>query len=109
MHSRYCAATLIFLLLVPAFAKDEKFSKGGPVQLTPDGNKWAEKTLKKMSLEEKIGQMIQVRTFADFMNVESDQYKQIRDQIGKYHLGSVLLTVRIVDGGLVKDLPYEAA
>src|SRR5579859_978270 len=52
---------------------------------------------------------IGVRTFADFMNVDSDAYKQIRDQIHKYHLGSVLLTVRIVDGGLAKDLPYEAA
>src|SRR5579859_5260645 len=107
--SRFRTTLLVLLLAIPAFAKDEKFSKAGPVQLTPDGNKWAEKTLKKMPLEEKIGQMIQVRTFADFMNVDSDAYRAIRDQITKYHLGSILLTVRIVDGGLVKDLPYEAA
>ena len=107
--SRFRTTLLVLLLVIPVFAKEEKFSKAGPVQLTLDGNKWAEKTLKKMSLEEKIGQMIQVRTFADFLNVDSDAYKLIRDQITKYHLGSILLTVRIVDGGLVKDLPYEAA
>src|SRR3954462_1431923 len=109
------AIILVFALLVallvalPLMAKEEKFSKAGPVQLTSDGNKWVEKTLKKMSLEEKIGQLIQIRAYADFLNVESNEYKQVSDSIKKYHLGSVLLTVRIADGFLVKDLPYEAA
>lgn len=110
LNPRIRTVAFIFLLLATAgFAKEEKFSKAGPVQLTSEGNKWAEKTLKKMSLEEKIGQMIQVRTYADFMNVESDEYKQISDEIKKYHLGSVILTVRVSDGLLLKDLPYEAA
>lgn len=97
-----------FLLIIPLFAKAEKFSKAGPVQLTSEGNKWAEKSLKKMTLEEKIGQLIQIRAYADFLNVESDEYKQVRDQIKKYHLGSIILTVRVSDGILLKDLPYEA-
>ncbi|HWC18117.1 MAG TPA: glycoside hydrolase family 3 N-terminal domain-containing protein [Terriglobales bacterium] len=103
------ALLLSFLLISISFAKDEKYSKAGPVQLTVEGNRWAEKTLKKLSLEEKIGQMIQIRAYADFLNVESDEYKQIRDAIKKYHLGSVILTVRVSDGLLLKDLPYEAA
>lgn len=102
-------AVLVFVSVPPCFAKDEKFVKPGPVQLTSDGNKWAEKTLKKLSLEEKVGQMIQVRAYADFLNVDSDEYKNIRDEVKKYHLGSVLLTVRVSDGLLIKDLPYEAA
>jgi len=97
------------LLITPAFAKEEKFSKAGPVQLTSDGNKWAEKTLKKMTLEEKIGQMIQIRAYADFLNVESDAYRQVSDAIKRYRLGSIILTVRVYDGLLLKDLPYEAA
>jgi beta-N-acetylhexosaminidase len=109
LTSRLTALTFILLLVIPVFAKEEKFLKAGPVQLTSDGNKWAEKTLKKMSLEEKIGQMIQIRAYADFLNVESDEYRQVSDAIKKYHLGSIILTVRISDGLLVKDLPYEAA
>lgn len=108
-NSRLRTIIFILLLVIPGFAKEEKFSKAGPVQLTSDGNKWAEKALKKMSLEEKIGQMIQIRAYADFLNVESDEYKQVSDAIKKYHLGSIILTVRIADGFLVKDLPYEAA
>jgi len=99
---------VLLVLVVPSFAKEEKFSKAGSVLLTSEGNKWAEKTLKKMSLEEKIGQLIQIRAYADFLNVESDEYKQVRDQIKKYHLGSIILTVRVSDGILLKDLPYEA-
>ncbi|HVH88678.1 MAG TPA: glycoside hydrolase family 3 N-terminal domain-containing protein [Terriglobales bacterium] len=108
LNLRIRAFILVFLLIVPVFAKEEKYSKAGPVQLTSEGNKWAEKTLKKMSLEEKIGQMIQIRAYADFLNVESDEYRQVRDAIKKYHLGSIILTVRVSDGLLVKDLPYEA-
>ncbi len=111
MSIRRAPALILLLTILSslAFSKDEKFSKAGPVQLTVDGNKWAEKTLKKLSLEEKIGQMIQVRAFADFLNVQSDEYKQISDAIKKYHLGSIILTVRVADGLLVRDLPYEAA
>src|SRR6185437_8598582 len=72
---RYSFSALLLLVLVAssAFAKEQKFVKPGPVQLTSEGNKWAEKTLKKLSLEEKVGQMIQVRAFADFLNVDSDE------------------------------------
>jgi beta-N-acetylhexosaminidase len=108
-NSHRRAAILILLLVIPVFAKDEKFSKVGPVQLTAEGNKWAEKTLKKMSLEEKIGQMIQVRAYADFQNVDSNEYKEVAGEIKKYHLGSIIVTVRVADGLLLKDLPYEAA
>ncbi|HET9741741.1 MAG TPA: glycoside hydrolase family 3 N-terminal domain-containing protein [Terriglobales bacterium] len=100
---------LLVLCSTLTFAKSEKYLKPQEVRLTTSGDKWAKKTLKKMSLEEKIGQLIQVRAYADFMNVDSDEYKQIRDEVKKYHLGSVLLTVRVVDGILIKDLPYEAA
>lgn len=108
-NSWFRALLVALVLVVPVFAKEEKFSKAGPVQLTSDGNKWAEKTLKKLSLEEKIGQMIQIRAYADFLNVESDAYRQVSDAIRKYHLGSINLTVRVSDGLLIKDLPYEAA
>ena len=103
------AIVIVLLLVIPAFAKEEKYSKARPVQLTSEGNKWAEKTLRKMSLEEKIGQIIQIRAYADFLNVESDAYRQVSEAIKKYHLGSIILTVRVSDGLLVKDLPYEAA
>src|SRR3954469_1062187 len=108
---------LLLLALVcslPSFAalkdKDkEKFNQPGAVQLTKDGDKWAQKTLKKLSLEEKIGQLIMVRALAEFQNLESPAYTSLRDDIRKYHLGSVIITVRVDGGFLLRNQPYEAA
>src|SRR5690348_14571075 len=63
---------LVLLSIVPVTAAEQHFAKPGPVQLTNDGRKWAAQTLKKMSLEEKVGQMFSVRYFMDFQNFDSD-------------------------------------
>src|SRR3954468_9270123 len=106
--------SLALLCSFPSFAalkdKDkEKFNQPGAVQLTKDGDKWAQKTLKKLSLEEKIGQLIMVRALAEFQNSESPAYTSLRDDIRKYHLGSVIITVRVDGGFLLRNQPYEAA
>lgn len=108
---------LVFLLVLCspflAFAgsKDkEKLNESGPIQLTKDGDKWAQKTLKKLSVEEKVGQLIMVRALAEFQNDQSPAYTSLRDDIRKYHLGSVILTVRVDNAGFVlRNQPYEAA
>jgi beta-N-acetylhexosaminidase len=102
------AAIVLLLLSSNCFAK-QKYLTNQPVELTKSGRHWAEKTLKNLSLEEKVGQMIQVRYFMDFENFNSDSYKEFRNQLQKYHIGSVTLTVH-VDGELLqKDLPLEVA
>ena len=52
----------------------ERFQTPGPVHLDKKGEKWARESLKKMSLEQKIGQMFMVRALAQFMNVDSPDY-----------------------------------
>ena len=101
-----------FLLLLWSGASclaAEQYQKVAPVQLTREGNRWAEKTLKNMGLEEKVGQLIMVRGLAEFVNLESPSFVELRDSIRKYHLGSVLMTVRVDDGFLRRSEPYEAA
>ncbi|HZR27534.1 MAG TPA: glycoside hydrolase family 3 N-terminal domain-containing protein [Terriglobales bacterium] len=106
--------TLLFLLLsMPVLAADKpqkaEAIQSRPVQLNKDGHKWVEKTLKKLSLEEKVGQMINIRYFTDFQNFDSDTYKQIRDQLQKYHIGSMVLTVHVDGPILLKNPPLEVA
>ena len=84
---------LVISLSAAAFAK-EKFQHSGPIQLDRDGEKWAEKTLRKLSLEEKIGQLFMIWARAEFLNVNSPQYLELRDQMHKYHVGSFDMTVR---------------
>jgi beta-N-acetylhexosaminidase len=107
-----CRTALLCLLLatLPSLASAaEHYSKAAPVELTKDGRRWAEHTLKKLSLEEKVGQMFGVRYFLDFENFTGNSYQQFRQQMQKYHLGTVLLTVRTDGPFLYKSLPLEAA
>jgi len=80
-----------------------------PVRLDHDGKKWAEKTLRKMSVEEKVGQLFMIWTRAEFLNVNSPAYLQLRDTMNKYHVGSFAMTVRYEPPFLYKNQPYEAA
>ncbi|MFZ0913314.1 MAG: glycoside hydrolase family 3 N-terminal domain-containing protein [Candidatus Korobacteraceae bacterium] len=91
-----------------SYAKDQ-FQTPAPVHLDKKGEKWARESLKKMSLEQKIGQMFMVRALAQFMNVNSPEYIALRDTMRKYHLGGFGLTVRFEDGFLYKNEPLEAA
>jgi beta-N-acetylhexosaminidase len=99
---------IILLCSLTAWAK-EKYVKPGPIHLDREGEKWAEKTLRKLTLEEKIGQVFMVRVRAEFLNVASPEYLQLRDQIQKYHIGSFIMTVRSDPPFLYRDEPYEAA
>src|ERR687887_2277290 len=99
---------LVFTLMVPAVAKD-KYVKPGPIHLDRDGEKWAEKTLRKLSLEEKIGQLFMIWVRAQFMNVNSPDYLQLRDTMQKYNIGSFAMTVRFEPPFLYRNQPYEAA
>ena len=106
---RFLRAILSVLLFsLTCFAAD-RYSQPGPVQLTAEGRRWAERTLKRLSLEEKVGQMLNLRYFTDFQNFDNDGYRQFRDQLQKYHIGSVTLTVHVESGSLLKNPPLEVA
>src|SRR5246500_1458499 len=105
-----CSAALLLLTVIAsaAFAK-EKFQHPGPIHLDHDGEKWAEKTLRKLTLEEKIGQLFMIWVRAEFLNVNSPEYLQLRDSMQKYHVGSFAMTVRFEPPFLYRNQPYEAA
>ncbi|HWF91039.1 MAG TPA: glycoside hydrolase family 3 N-terminal domain-containing protein [Terriglobales bacterium] len=100
---------IIFVLLINTASAKDKYLKPQPVQLDRNGEKWAEKTLRKLSLEEKIGQLFMVRVEAEFLNVNSPEYQRLQETIRNYHVGSFLMTVRAEGPFLYKNEPYEAA
>jgi beta-glucosidase-like glycosyl hydrolase len=56
-----------------------------------DALKWADKQLKRMSLEEKIGQIIAVGVNATYLNRDSGAFKELRHQIVDNHVGGIIL------------------
>ena len=99
---------LISALVCSGFAK-ERYQQPGPIHLDREGEKWAEKTLRKLSTEEKVGQLFNVWVRAEFLNLNSPEYLQLRNSIRKYHLGGFTMTVRWDPPFLYRNQPYEAA
>ncbi len=61
--------------------------------------RWADRTLKRLTIEEKIGQMIEVRGIMGYYNSEDPTFQKLISDIRKYHLGAVHLSVN-TDGPL---------
>jgi len=80
-----------------------------PVHLDRKGERWAAATLRKMTLEEKVGQMIMVWAKVQFLNPQSPEYLELRDEMAKYHVGGFGVTVATDGPLLIESEPLEAA
>jgi beta-N-acetylhexosaminidase len=108
MHKVAWAILVVMLIALPASAKG-KHSKPRPIHLTKDGEKWAEKTLAKLSVDEKVGQLFMIWCRASFLNRENPEYLQWREAMTRYHVGSFVMTVHVDGLVLLRSEPYEAA
>jgi beta-glucosidase-like glycosyl hydrolase/CubicO group peptidase (beta-lactamase class C family) len=52
---------------------------------------WTDKTLNSLTLKEKIAQLVQIRIPGKFINLQSQEFKDIRDQIRRNRFGGVVL------------------
>jgi len=105
---------LITLLLAAAlcFAKDkskDRFLPPGPIHVDKAGQKWVDKTLRKMSPEDKVGQLFSIWVRVQFLNDADPIFIQLRDNIRKYHIGSVVMSIPVDGAVLLKSQPYVAA
>lgn len=80
-----------------------------PVHLDRKGEQWAAKTLHRMTIEEKVGQMIMVWAKVRFLNARSPEYLELQEQMRRYHVGGFGVTVPVEGGQLVESEPLEAA
>ena len=53
---------------------------------------WAEKTLKNLSVEEKVGQLFMIRMRVELLNGKSPTYLELRTNIRKYHIGALAMS-----------------
>jgi len=102
---------LMFLTVAPGGAvSGVAQSHGGSAQfLDSEDHRWVEQTLKQLSLDEKIGQMLLLRVYGDYRSFNSSSYLAVADQIRRYHVGSVDLASRMSGPNLSKGTPAEVA
>jgi beta-N-acetylhexosaminidase len=106
---RSVTALLLVLLMTASLSAKDRFQKPGPIHLDRNGEKWADKTLHKLSTEEKVGQLFMVWVRAQFLNNDSEIFAQLRQTIDKYHVGAFAMTVPVDGPFLIKSEPFEAA
>ena len=97
----------------PSIAQQKTASQPSKVEpigaTTKAQERWADRTLKRLTLEEKIGQMIEVRGIMGFYNSEDPVFTKLIADIKRYHLGAVHLSVNTDGPLLIRTEPYEAA
>jgi beta-N-acetylhexosaminidase len=104
----FAVALIVLTLAAPVVAAPRPQAKTS-IRLTRDGERWAERTLHRLTLEEKVGQVFMIWCRASFLNVENPEYLQWREAMQKYHIGSFAMTVHVDGPFLLRSEPYEAA
>ena len=84
---------LLLVLLASSVLPANQALKVAPFKRDPSSAalKWANEELKKMSLEEKVGQLISVGVNATFLNQESDAYRTLKRQVEENKIGGIIL------------------
>ena len=81
-----------FTLLGSAAEPREKSKPALARHLERADRGWAEKTLKSLSLEEKVGQLFMIRMRVELLDGRSPSYFALRNDIRKYHIGSLAMS-----------------
>ena len=81
------------LMLLAASVLPARAQKVAPFKRDPSSValKWANEELKKMSLDEKVGQLISVGVNATFLNQESDAYRTLKRHVEENKVGGIIL------------------
>jgi beta-N-acetylhexosaminidase len=105
--------SLLILLMLAALALSSAAAPNEVVDAAAasdsSGARWADRTLRRMSLEEKVGQLFMIWAKVDFMNFNGPEYFKLRDQMLRYHLGAFGITSPIDAGVLLRGSPYDVA
>ncbi|MBI3664561.1 MAG: serine hydrolase [Acidobacteria bacterium] len=108
MRNRWLLLPTALLLFIAYPARTQKASLPA-AKLPRDAEKWVERTLKKMTLEEKLGQLVMVFYYGGFLSTESEQYRELLRQVEKNHVGGIVVQTRGTPLGIEYSQVYPTA
>ena len=71
--------------------------------------KWVEQTLRKMSLAEKLGQLLMVPFFGRFTSTDSSEFQELLRAVEEQHVGGFMLATRQGPQGIARAQVYPTA
>jgi beta-N-acetylhexosaminidase len=106
---RTLVAAFLCLTVLGCASATKRAEVAGPPRASQEGEAWARRTLGQLSLEEKVGQLFMIWVRAEYMSAESPAYAALRNDLRRYHVGGLAMTVPVRGPILVKSRPEEAA
>src|SRR4051812_50230995 len=88
MHFRLLAAFGACLLGLSVLHAQ---SRAGTLKLDPDAEKWVAATLRKMSLEDKVGQLLVSSFGSEYLSTDSSEYDALVKSVHEYRIGGFFL------------------
>jgi beta-N-acetylhexosaminidase len=107
MHKSGLFALALLLLMTPA-ARAQQY-RSNKSRRPASQTTWADQTLKKMTLREKLGQMLMVSYFGAFSSTESSDYKEMLRQVEENHVGGLIVTTSRGPLGIERSQVYPTA
>ncbi len=102
-------STLLLLLLMTSYARSQKKPATKPKGPASANAAWVESTLKKMTLREKLGQMLMPHYFGVFTSAESGDYKALQHQVEENHVGGFIVGTERGPLGIERSQVYPTA
>lgn len=90
-------------------AKKSAASAKGAQKLSPAAAQWVDTTLAKMSLDEKVGQLIFSTYHGSFTATDAPAYAEIMRDVEKLHVGGFINITQSSPLGIVKSQAYPTA
>jgi beta-N-acetylhexosaminidase len=84
-------------------------AKRGVKRLSPAASEWVESTLRKMTVDEKIGQLLFTTYHGSFTATDAQAYGQILHDVKDLHVGGFILITHGSPLGIVKSQAYPTA
>ncbi len=95
-----------FSLMIPP----ARSQKNTPAKSAPSAsNAWVEQTLKKMTLREKLGQMLMVTFFGVFDSAESPEYREVLHEVEENHVGGLIIVTDRGPLGIERSQVYPTS
>src|ERR1700723_1940038 len=107
------AALIVFMAhtsaKIPDATQHAAVRDAAPQRLSPEASKWVEATLQKMSVDEKIGQLLFTTYHGSLTPTDSATYAKIVHDVVDLHCGGFINVTHITPMGIEKSQAYATA
>jgi beta-glucosidase-like glycosyl hydrolase/CubicO group peptidase (beta-lactamase class C family) len=90
-------------------SKNTATARSAVRKLSPAANAWVESTLRKMTVDEKIGQLLFTTYHGSFMATDAAAYQQMMHDVTDLHVGGFINITQGSPLGIVKSQAYPTA